>query len=132
MNKEKLKHLNQFSGTENYYHMGQFMPNFCYTDGVKYLAENADCYWLLQAIASHQLKAMKDPQLARMQFWTLKPFGDNRAVLTCERDKDDVVIQQVIQFTDFPFDTLPEQRIWVGPSEVGGKPVMVALLPSEY
>ena len=36
--------LAQFTGTELYYRIA---PKFLITDGVKYPAENAGCYWLL-------------------------------------------------------------------------------------
>ncbi len=42
--------LAQFTGTEQYYkHLGGLV----YTDGVKYLAEKAGSYWLLDIIASY-------------------------------------------------------------------------------
>ncbi|MCB8789014.1 DUF6876 family protein [Planktothrix agardhii] len=42
---EQLKtELSQFNGTENYY---KHSLGFSYTDGINFLAENAECYWLL-------------------------------------------------------------------------------------
>ena len=43
--------LSGFTGTENWYRYAM-MPRFTYTDGVKYLAEQAKAYWLLDAIFS--------------------------------------------------------------------------------
>ena len=42
--------LAQFTGTERYYRIA---PKFLITDGVKFLAENAGCYWLLDVAVSH-------------------------------------------------------------------------------
>jgi hypothetical protein len=119
MNIEALKTLNGFTGTEHYY---SYLGGLKLTDGVKFLADNADSYWLLDAIASYQGAAKKDPMLREMQFWTLKTdVRKGTAVLTCERDSGNVAFTQEIPFTDFP---LPEIKVWVSND--------VALLPSEY
>ncbi|MGI9569275.1 MAG: DUF6876 family protein [Desulfobulbia bacterium] len=89
------------------------------TEGAKYLAESAGAYWLMDAIASHQPKAMRDPMLRDIQFWTLKA-KESSAVLTCERDLGDVVITQKFN-TIFPLD---EVKLYVQNG--------VILLPSEY
>jgi hypothetical protein len=38
--------LDQFTGTAQYWRVAR---QFVITDGVKYLAENAHCFWLLEA-----------------------------------------------------------------------------------
>ena len=121
----KLENLSDFTGTENYY-TNPLYP-FQYTDGIKYLAENGRAYWLLDAIASWQGEPIikSDQDLKKNQFWKLKVNPDNSAVLTCERDRDDVVITQKIPFTDFP---LSEVAIYLCDMETTG----VLLLPSEY
>jgi hypothetical protein len=90
------------------------------TDGVRFLAENAGAFWLLDVIASHQPRCRRDPMLRDMQFWTLKVNADKSAVVTCERDEGDLAFEQRIERTDFPLDGV---RVWVE----GG----VAMLPSE-
>lgn len=120
MNAQELQTaLAHFSGTEEYHRhwLGLRM-----TDGVKFLADNAGAHWLVDAIASHQPEAMRDPMLKEMQFWTLKVNADDRsAILTCERDTDDVAITQEISYTDFPLD---KARIWLSNR--------VMMLPNEY
>lgn len=49
----KQDDLNQFTGTTSYYKLNVLFPNILLTDGVKYLADEAQCYWLLEAIASN-------------------------------------------------------------------------------
>ena len=110
----KLENLSNFTGTENYY-CNKNYP-FEYTDGVKYLAENGGAYWLLDAIASWQ----KELNSSQIQFWMLIVNADNSAVLTCERDDEPVITQQ-IPFTDFP---LSEVTLWLCDG--------VLLLSSEY
>ena len=112
MNAETLlQNLEHFCGSEQYY---KHWLGLCYTDGIKYLAENAQCFWLIDAIASHQPTAKKNPRLKEFQLWFLhvgtghefiKPKAGNAAVLTCWEDtpkaeSKPVIIQQ-IPFTDF-------------------------------
>ena len=114
----KQADLNQFTGTTQYY--AHWLKAFLYTDGVKYLADEAQAYWLIDAIASHQPEALKDPMLRGIQFWKLIVTG-NKAKLICERDTDNVAITQDIDYTDFP---LSEVKLYLADR--------VLMLPSEY
>ncbi|MCZ8119641.1 MAG: hypothetical protein O9295_16715 [Microcystis sp. LE18-22.4A] len=122
----KLENLSQFTGTENHYRNKNYP--FLYTDGIKYLAENGGAYWLLDAIASWQLEKIIrcDQYLADLQFWKLKVSDDNSAVLTCERDTDDIACEQKIPFTDFPIQEICLYLVNMGNGEG------VLMLPSEY
>ncbi|MEG4047353.1 DUF6876 family protein [Microcoleus sp. Pol17_C1] len=114
------QNLQQFCGTEQYY---KHWLGILYTDGIKYLAENAQCFWLIDAIASHQPRANRIHRLTEFQLWFLhvgkehefiKPRGNNAAVLTCWEDKPTLgtqpaIIQQ-IPVTDFP---LPEIKLYL-------------------
>lgn len=131
MNAETLlQNLQHFCGSEQYYKHGL---GLCYTDGIKYLAENAQCYWLIDAIASHQPTAKKNPRLKEFQLWFLhvgtghefiKPKAGNAAVLTCWEDtpkaeSKPVIIQQ-IPFTDFPLKEIKlylKEKILLLPDE---------------
>ena len=109
------ENLGQFTGTENYY---RHWLNFVYTDGVKFMAEKAGAYWLLDAIGSYQPEVKDIP----FQLWKLEVAEDNTAVLTMREDSDrPAIITQKIGFTDFP---LPEMKLYF----IDG----VLLLPSEY
>lgn len=115
----KTLNLEQFIGTENYY------PHWIgirYTDGVKYLAEEAEAYWLIDAIASWQLspEVKGDPMLQRIQFWKLRVDGHS-AVLTCERDENNIAVTQKISYTDFPLESI---TLYLANG--------ILLLPSEY
>jgi hypothetical protein len=114
------QNLQQFCGTEQYY---KHWLGFSYTDGVKYLAENAQCFWLIDAIGSHQPRANRIHRLTEFQIWFLhvgnahefiKPSGNNAAVLTCWEDtpkpgSEPAIIQQV-EYTNFP---LPEIKLYM-------------------
>ncbi len=123
---ELTEALTQFSGTVSYY---RYWGGISFlTDGVKYLADNAHCYWLLDAIGSYQSELAKHPdnRLQGIQFWKLVVNADKSAVLTCVADSGEpAVVTQKIEMTDFP---LPEIQVWLG---IEGKS-WIAMLPSEY
>ena len=120
-----------FTGTERYHRFSALFRRFLLTDGAKWLADNAECYWLFDAIASYQPKCLKDASLRDMQFWTLtKNAVNGGATLKCERDTGDKhPIVQEFPYTDFPLD---EIKIWVEPTEINSGAAMVAYLPSEH
>jgi hypothetical protein len=102
--------LSPFSSSENFY---KHWLGLIYTDGVKFVADECGAYWLIDAIASHQPKARRDPMLRDFQIWTLtsKPTKGNprRVILECFRDTGcDASIKQTIPYSDFPFDRMPE------------------------
>ncbi|MBW4622378.1 MAG: hypothetical protein KME17_23860 [Cyanosarcina radialis HA8281-LM2] len=113
-----LNALSYYTGTENYYRHP--LKQFLYTDGIKYLADTAKCYWFLDAIASYQPTLKSDPMLAEFQIWMLVVNPDLTAKLRCYRYRNDLALQQRIEFTDFP---LPEIKLYL---ENG-----VLMLPSE-
>ena len=126
---QSLKH---FTSTDNYY---RHLLGIRYTDGVQFLAEEAQCYWLIDVIASYQTKKLlADEMLRDFQLWLLvvgdshnfiKPKSEYKAVVTCWRDTPDIGIkppvQQHIEFTDFP---LSEIKLYL----CNG----VLMLPGEY
>ena len=127
MNPTELQNnLGQFCGTEAYHQWSILFKKTLLTDGAKYLAEKANCFWLMDAIASHQPKCLKDKMLQDMQFWTLKVHENKSATLICERDTNDIFLKQKIPATNFP---LPEIKLWV---EADGNGRMIILLPSEH
>jgi hypothetical protein len=104
-----------------------------HTDGVALMEKLCRAGWLVDAIASYQPKCRKDSMLQHMQFWTLTVDREAKtAVLTCERDTNDVAITQDIEYTDFPLSKI---KIWVelGMANFGrgSEAAMVAMLPSE-
>ena len=123
-----LNNLEQFYGTENYW-KNPFHP-FKYTDGVKYVADEGRAYWLLDAIGSWQIHPdiKNDHALQEYQFWTLTVNTERSALLTCERDKGDVKIEQKIPCTDFPLEKICLYLIGMRWYRDGG----VLMLPSEY
>jgi hypothetical protein len=109
--------LAHFTGTENIYRHG-FARKVTYTDGVKYVAEQAHAYWLLDLIASLQY----DPKLEHEPFqtWTIKVTG-SKATVVAEDGNGHVLYRHAIHNTDFP---APGITLCVEES--------VILLPSEH
>lgn len=110
--------LHQFVGTAQYF---PTMYGFYYTDGVHYIAEEGQAYWLIDAIGAHVV-TNKKLQSNDFQIWTLKVADDMTATLTCHDDKPGrLLVSQEIPWTDFP---LNEIEIWCANG--------VMYLPSEH
>lgn len=94
---EFKKKLMEFTGSEHYFK--HWTGRLVYTDGIKYLADRAKAYWLIDLIASYQhlLKEQK------FQIWTLKVNYDKTVVVVCREDIDmPIIVKQKIEHTDFP------------------------------
>ena len=94
--------LAQFTGSENWYRHG-INRRVLFTDGAKYVADQAGAYWLLDEIAIIQ------PHNAcvaaeEFQVWKLTVNADQTAVLTCDDGNGNVVYTKQIEYTDFPPD----------------------------
>src|SRR5438105_5410898 len=110
--------LRQFTGSEEFYR--HFTNVIIYTEGVKFLAERARLYWLIDLIASLQTRALKDRALREFQLWELR-IANGKAVLVCLRDSDDPAFRVPLKFADSALDYV---RLYV---ENG-----TLLLPSEH
>ncbi len=116
---ELLSNLALFTGTEQYYRL---LPTFVVTDGLKYLMDEADCYWLAQLYASHvvSMDGEENP------FTVLKLVRqDNGAVAKIEDGNGRVLASQTVEYTDFPLDQYSLYACWGGEFWVG-------MLTSEY
>jgi len=91
--------LKQFTGTENWYRHA-INRKVTFTDGVKYVADQAGAYWLIDEIALIQ-PYEKAISAERFQLWRLKVTG-SRATLACENGDGKEVYAKDIPFTDFP------------------------------
>lgn len=110
--------LRQFTGTEQYYYNPLF-KDFKYTDGVKFLAERARAYWLLDYIFSSQ--PHRNLRGEAFQVWKVRVNQDDSATLTVEDGNDNVLTTFKVEYTDFP---LEEFNLWLIDK--------VLILPSEY
>lgn len=110
--------LDQFYGSDVSYYQPLY-PKYRYTEGVKFLVEHAEAYWLLDYIFSNQLdEAIKAEEF---QVWEITIHDDNSAVIRVEDGNKNEVKRYDLTFTDFP---LKKYSLWF----IGG----TLLLPSEY
>ena len=114
--------LNQFIGSENYY---KHFLGYHYTDGVKYLAEKAGAYWLLDAIFSHIHTNVILREEEDFLSWRLKSDGLGGCILTGDDGNNNILVTQIIPFTTFPFSEVDDDfKLFFTDS--------ILLLPSEY
>ncbi len=118
MEKLTQSDLNQFIGTTVWYKHG-YVKNVTYTEGVRYMAQMAGAYWLIDEIAFAQLEP--DIGRERFQLWILNVDSQQAARLICEDGNGEHLKEKLIEYTDFP---LPELRLYFTDD--------VILLPSEY
>jgi hypothetical protein len=111
--------LRQFTGSEHWYRHG-LVRDILFTDGAKYLADEAGAYWLLDEIALAQ-KFNARVAAAAFQLWRLTVTPDHTAALACEDGNGQAVFTKAIAYTDFP---LAEITLYYTDRTI--------LLPSEY
>ncbi len=93
-----ISELSQFIGTEKYYRITRI---HLLTDGTKYLAEKARCFWLMDAIASHLTRKIDD----HFCVVNLNVNGSS-AVLKIDDGNGNVYATQNIEYTDFPLNEI--------------------------
>ena len=116
---ELLCELKQFTGSSQ---LARLTRTVLLTEGVRYLAESAKCFWLFDLYASHlqTLDGEKD------WFTCLKILRINRtATVTIEDGNEFALATQKIEDTDFPLQSYTFYGCWAGE-------FWVLMLPSEY
>ncbi len=118
MKKFDPSQLNQFIGTEKYYRISR---RHLLTDGTKYLAEQAACFWLMDAIASHLSEIGTEGWFVLVRMSVV--LGS--AVMIYEDGNGNEHARQEIPYTDFPMNSITLYACWDGEH-------WVIMLPSEY
>lgn len=105
-----LSKLEKERGTSQYWRYGGLFPRLLYTDGIKTLAQEARCYWLLDILGS--VFSIVNPYDRRRVHITVKDKVG--AVVIYDIETDAVIYQQQLKYTDFPlaklwfrFDNIP-------------------------
>ncbi|MEA5574637.1 DUF6876 family protein [Calothrix sp. UHCC 0171] len=110
--------LDQFTGSTIIY---KHWLGLKYTEGIKYLADETNCYWLIDAIFSHQTEQLLSNQnLREFQIWHLR-VNNKSGILICEWDTNQEVLRHNIEYTDF---ALKHIKLYLVET--------VLMLPSEY
>jgi len=111
-----LQKLSHFNGSENIYN--HYLNKLKFTDGIKYLAEQLNCFWLIDLVASYQHELLNNS----FQLWSIRLKSDKGAIIECREDTNlPPLVTQVLEYTDFPLNNF---EFYV----VGG----TMLLKSEY
>ncbi len=114
-----LSALSYFTGTEKYYRL---YPKVVLTDGAKYLADTAGCYWLMDLYASH-LSAI-DPSIESFTCLKLTKNGIGAAIVI-EDGNSHTLAKQFVEYTDFSLSSFIFYAVWAGD-------FWVLMLTSEY
>ena len=121
MNPYKLEaDLLNFNGSESFHrHLGGMLN----TEGVQYLAEHANCYWLLDLVAAH---SKHDNWRAVEEFVLVKlAVKNNTGIVVFDNGNGEILGEQKIEYTDFPLAEIKLYLCWNGSD-------YTFMLPSEY
>ncbi len=113
-----LSNLGAFTGTQCYYRISR---KHLLTDGSKYLADHADCYWLMDAIASHLSEICTNDWFVVVKTSAM----DSNALMVYEDGNGNEHARQQIPYTDLPLTEITLYACWDGEH-------WVIMLPSEY
>jgi hypothetical protein len=101
-----LAGLAQATGTTGYY---RHASRLVYSDGVRYLAEHAACYWLLDIVWSLWWEAKAGAVLSAKRDLVCTLTVDlvaKCAVFHAKAWDDSLLYTQVIAYTDFPLEAI--------------------------
>ena len=110
--------LAQFTGTAQYWRVAR---QFAITDGVKYLAETATCFWLIDAAISHLL------EIGTADWFVLvrTEVSGSQATMIYEDGNGLERARQAIPYTDLQLPSVNLYAVWDSER-------WVIMLPSEY
>ena len=110
--------LAQFTGTAQYWRVAR---QFVITEGVKYLAESAACFWLIDAAISHLL------EIGTADWFVLVrvEVPGSSAVMIYEDGNGSEHARQEIAYTDLALSSVRLYAVWDSER-------WVIMLPSEY
>ena len=101
---ELKSQLRNFCGTETWFSHPLFRK-FLYTEGVQFLATQAECYWLLDLIFGFQIDQQavwNEP----FQCWDLKVTENKAGTLICDDGNGNIVFTHNLAFTTFPMESI--------------------------
>lgn len=109
-----LRDLSNFTGTENYY--SSTFKSLNLTDGIHYLREKLNCYWLIDIVESVQyLAKIRDNK--EFIVWKIEVKEDKSFKVTAWNDtpyKSELLYKQEGKYTDFilkDFEFYQEQDV---------------------
>ena len=118
MSKLTAQNLAQFTGTTCYFRIGK---QHLLTDGTHYLAEQAGCYWVMDAVSSHLVEIGTEDWFVVVRV----EVEDQSAIMRYEDGNGRELARQAIPYTDHPLRNLTLYAVW-------DTQHWVIMLPSEY
>lgn len=125
MTPDQLREAPQgFYGTEAYYRTN---PGLLVTDGVKFLADTAHCYWLLDMVWSYLPQLRKTDDTFFVVVLTKEGVREPGAVFSIQDDipPNQTYTTQAVEYSDFPLDEIVLYLSYAGSD-------FVLMLRSEY
>ena len=111
-------------GSENFYHHDNSVT---YTDGIKYLADSCEAYWLIDLISSYQCE--RRIRQHPFQVWTMHVDDRKVAQIRCEDGNGHLITRQAVPFTTFPLETI---TLYLEDGSLDGETLIkVLMLPEE-
>lgn len=100
---EILSELSNFTGTEQYYKASN-LYNLNLTEGIQYLRNKLNCFWLIDIVGSVQhLSKIKENK--EFIIWKIKVNKDKSFIVSAYRDspfiKENLLYEQKGTYTDF-------------------------------
>jgi hypothetical protein len=112
------KQLTQFIGTTGYYRMKR---RHLLINGTKYFAEEAECFWMMDAIASHLSEIGTEDWFVQVRVID----NGSRATMIYEDGSGKEHALQEIPYSDFPMHAISLYTCWDAEH-------WVIMLPSKY
>ncbi len=105
MNKNfSLDELKHFTGSDEIYQ--HWISQMCYTEGIKHLANETDSYWLIDEIAFVILPRLLKENRDWFYSIELSTHSDQSAVMTVSNGNGNIYLKHLINWTDFPMETV--------------------------
>lgn len=106
--KQLQSELDQFCGTGNFYSIAIIKTNF--TDGIKFLAEQTNCFWLIMDASIVAKRLMDKSYFIVIDFKKCsdkeRMYGSPDAFITYSDGNGNELHSKEYHFTDFPLNTL--------------------------
>ena len=118
MKKFDQTQLSYFTGTEKCYRISR---RYLLTDGTKYLAEEAKCFWMMDAIVSHLSEIATEDWVVQVRV----NVNGNRATMIYEDGSGSEHARQEIPFINFTMQSITLYSCWYGEH-------WVIMMPSEF
>ena len=110
--------LARFNGTSAYYRISR---RHLLTDGTKQLAEKGECFWMMDAVASHLCEIGTEDWFVQIRV----QVSEGRAEMIYEDGNGLEHARQAIPYTDFALSEVTLYACW-------DQEHWVIMLPSEY